>query len=93
MTSCHACADFARNPLTGSYFAGCLECKARSIANGRVYFEAKQAGQITDAYRKLLDKTFAGDWKLGREMVKKYAAARVKWLAKTEPANGPEGNR
>ena len=73
MTTCPACTEFASNPQTGSYRAQCLECKARSIANSPLYFEASQAEAITPAYRSALQRAFGGAWLEFHQRVKAYA--------------------
>lgn len=72
--SCFACTDFERNPLSGSYRAGCAECQIRSIARGPAFFMAQQTGLIGKAYRAALDRAFAGNWRAGHEIVKERAA-------------------
>ncbi len=72
--NCTACEAFQKNKLTGSYRADCLECQARSIAQGPLFWESARLGNISQAYRKVLDRTFHGDWMAGHARVKQYAS-------------------
>jgi hypothetical protein len=72
--TCPACTAAETNPTGSSYRAGCTECAARSLANGPLFFAAQQAEAMTPAYRRALDRAFAGDAKAGHERVKAWAA-------------------
>lgn len=71
--SCYACTAFALNQQSAIYKSGCLDCKARSIANSPAYCEAARAGVMTPKYRAALDRAFLGDLETGLALVSRYA--------------------
>ena len=71
--SCPACDDFARNRLTGSYRTGCKDCAARHLSQSPAFAESARNRNITQAYRKELDKLFGKDWLAGHAEVKRFA--------------------
>lgn len=72
--SCQHCTAAEADPTHAGYRGNCQECAARSLANGPLFHASQQAGAITPAYRKALDRAFAGDAKTGHERVKAWAA-------------------
>ena len=79
-TGCPACAVAEKDPLTGRYRAGCVECGARDLANGPAHHEAMLAAAFTPAYRSALQGVFGAGWMDGhtrvREWSKRIEAAR-----------------
>lgn len=73
--TCPACAAARANPLTGALRAGCSECLARDISRGPEHWQARRVGQITAAYRAVLERSFGEAWKAGHERVKAWAAS------------------
>jgi hypothetical protein len=72
--TCKACDDFARSPISGVYFAHCVDCQARMLAQGPWFYEAVRANAITPRYRTALQSVFGEAWKAGHELVRKWAA-------------------
>jgi hypothetical protein len=54
MSECENCAAAAADALWGGYTATCQGCKARMIARSPAYWESRQSGRQTEAYRALL---------------------------------------
>ena len=75
--TCEACQAAEANPHCGQYRADCLECAARMLSHSPAYFEAKQSGKMTPAYRQALASTFGEDWQAGHERVKAWAKRRM----------------
>jgi hypothetical protein len=73
VSDCFACQLADKNPRTGAYRGACVECAARALANGPVYFDADRAGALTQAYRAALVSVFGADWKAGHERVRVWA--------------------
>lgn len=71
--TCQACEAFNRNPLSGAYKAGCLDCAARSIAAGSAFHESMQKQAILPRYRAALERVFFGDVEGGHAAVKAWA--------------------
>ena len=71
--SCYACTAFALDAQSTLYKSGCIECRARSIANSPAYCEAARAGVMTPKYRAALDRAFLGDLQTGLAFVSRYA--------------------
>lgn len=76
--TCPACQEAERNPLTGMYQSGCLECSARALSHGPAYFDAARSDSMTPAYRDALQATFGENWRAGHEAVKAWAQRRAK---------------
>lgn len=64
---CKACDDAEKNPLTGSYWAGCLNCSTRALANSPMLFDALQGypGDLQVEIRRL----YPDDYTKGRNAV------------------------
>ena len=71
--TCKACDDFARSPISGMYFANCMDCQARMLSQGPWFREAMEAEALTPRYRSALQSVFGEEWKTGHQMVRKWA--------------------
>jgi hypothetical protein len=71
--TCQPCAEAETNPGVHSFTAGCLECSARALAHGPIYWAAAKADALTPAYRSALQALAGADWKACHERVKYYA--------------------
>jgi hypothetical protein len=79
---CPACTQYASNPSSGAYRAGCTECATRSLALSPAFFESQRQGAITKQYRAALERAFAGDWRRGHEVVKAWKINPIEGIAK-----------
>jgi len=72
--SCTSCAAASHNPTTGRFHAGCDECSARALAQGRELFESKRAGIKSPEYAGALRKMFGeGNEEAGHARVREWA--------------------
>ncbi len=70
---CDACTQAEKNPLSGSYYANCQNCAARSLAHGQDYFYARESDSMTPAYRSRLQEYFGNEWMAYHSKVKDWA--------------------
>lgn len=68
--TCKDCAAARTDPHWAGYLAGCRGCSVRALATGPVFFGAAQAGEITPAYRSVLQALLGGDLKAAHKEVK-----------------------
>jgi hypothetical protein len=71
--TCQACAEFAANSQSHSFYPGCTECIARGLSRSPIYWNAAQADAMTPSYRHALQNAFGENWKAGHARVKHYA--------------------
>ena len=82
MTGCESCAKADETGIPGFLDRACLDCAARSLANGPLYFESARDGKPSDEYKAALVRVFGADWKRGHQRVRECAAiARVRQKA------------
>lgn len=55
MTDCPDCAAARADRLHAIYRAACKGCSARAIANGPLFWSARQSGKQFGEYRRALD--------------------------------------
>ena len=72
--TCEACGHASHNPTTGRFHAGCDECSARALAQGRELFESKRAGIKSPEYAKALSQMFGeGNEEAGHARVREWS--------------------
>ncbi len=67
---CNACTEAAVFPLSGLYIRDCLECSARALANGPLYWESRALHRLTSEYRAVLQKRWGPNWRDGHQAVR-----------------------
>ena len=77
--TCPACVEAETKPLTGSYYASCLSCEARMLANAPPVFDAIHKGRPERA-QEIIRRLWPEDPAVGRRLVwrwvKRMAAAK-----------------
>ena len=70
---CRPCAEAEANPATHSFTSGCMECSARALAHGPVYWAAAKAETLTPAYKTALQAIAGDGWQALHTRVKVWA--------------------
>ena len=70
---CAACERANVNPWTGLRHAGYFGCETRSISSLMGYQESVKAGEITSAYRNILQAAFERRWIEAHKAVREWA--------------------
>ena len=78
--SCQICSNSPVDPLTHSFNDACDNCAARHFAHLQVFYESRQAKNITTGYKAALDRQFGVDGATAG-----HEAAKV-WAGKIETA-------
>ena len=71
--NCKACTEAEQNPKTHSFNGGCMECSARALSHGPIYWAAARADALTPAYRSALQAMAGGEWQALHTRVKHWA--------------------
>jgi hypothetical protein len=82
MTDCRYCESAKAEPDYPVYFARCVGCGTRALAQSPIYFASAQRGRLDSPYRKELGLLFGDDFEAGHLLVK-AEAARIKAARKT----------
>lgn len=68
--TCKDCAAASTDVNWAGYTADCRGCSVRAVATGPVFFGATLTGEITPAYRSVLQSLLGGDLKAAHKEVK-----------------------
>ena len=74
MIGCQSCEKSEETGIPGFLSRGCIDCQARALANGPLYFASAKDGKPSPEYKAALVRVFGAEgWKSGHQLVRQYA--------------------